>query len=75
MIKVDHENRCSICLDNFVEPKTLDLCGHKFCTTCIDEYFRVKPQCPCCFVIYGEIRGKNSSVEKHFDSKTLLFLR
>jgi len=57
IVKIDHENRCSICLDDFVEPKTLDLCSHKFCTTCIDEYFRVKPQCPCCFVIYGEIRG------------------
>ncbi len=53
-------DRCPICLDDFIEPKELDKCGHKFCTDCIDPYFQnVKPQCPCCFTIYGEIRGTN----------------
>ncbi|CAF2121060.1 unnamed protein product [Rotaria magnacalcarata] len=49
---------CAICLDDCTEPKELDRCGHVFCCTCIDQYFQsVKPQCPCCFTIYGEIRG------------------
>ncbi|CAF4389622.1 unnamed protein product [Rotaria socialis] len=49
---------CTICLDDCTEPKELDRCGHVFCSTCIDQYFQsVKPQCPCCFTIYGEIRG------------------
>ena len=51
-------DRCAICLDDCVEIKQLDKCGHTFCTACIDYYFQtVKPQCPCCFTIYGEIRG------------------
>ncbi|CAF0912065.1 unnamed protein product [Rotaria sordida] len=49
---------CPICLDECTEPKQLDKCGHTFCSTCIDPYFQtIKPQCPCCFTIYGEIRG------------------
>lgn len=51
-------DRCAICLDDCTEPKQLDKCSHIFCRTCIDHYFEtVKPQCPCCFTIYGEIRG------------------
>ncbi|CAF0846403.1 unnamed protein product [Adineta ricciae] len=51
-------DRCAICLDDCTEPKELAKCGHIFCTACIDQYFEtVKPQCPCCFTIYGEIRG------------------
>lgn len=49
---------CPICLDTCTEPKTLNRCGHIFCRQCIDYYFKtVKPQCPCCSTIYGEIRG------------------
>lgn len=45
-------------MDDFTEPKRLDKCGHTYCTDCIEQYFKlVKPQCPCCFTIYGEIRG------------------
>jgi len=51
-------DRCPICLDDCTEPKQLDKCSHIFCTSCIDQYFEtIKPQCPCCFTIYGEIRG------------------
>ncbi|CAF0788912.1 unnamed protein product [Adineta steineri] len=51
-------DRCAICMDDCIEPKQLDKCGHTFCTACIDQYFKaVKPQCPCCFTIYGNIRG------------------
>ncbi|CAF3424996.1 unnamed protein product [Rotaria sp. Silwood1] len=49
---------CPICLDDCTEPKQLNKCGHAFCSACIDQYFQtIKPQCPCCFTIYGEIRG------------------
>ncbi|CAF1071461.1 unnamed protein product [Adineta steineri] len=51
-------DRCAICLDDCTEPKQLDKCTHIFCAACIDQYFKtIKPQCPCCFTIYGEIRG------------------
>jgi len=51
-------DRCAICLDDCNDPKQLSKCSHVFCRTCIDQYFEtVKPQCPCCFTIYGEIRG------------------
>lgn len=50
--------RCPICLDDCTDPKQLSRCSHTFCTACIDHYFQsVKPQCPCCFTIYGEMRG------------------
>ena len=67
-------DRCAICLDDFTEPKQLDKCSHTFCTACIDQYFEtVKPQCPCCFTIYGEMRGEypldalGLSARMHFD--------
>jgi len=44
-------------MDELTEPKTLDKCGHRFCTSCIDQYFEIKPQCPLCFEVYGVIRG------------------
>ncbi len=56
LIEID---RCAICLDDCTQPKQLDKCSHIFCTDCIDHYFQsIKPQCPCCFTIYGEIRGR-----------------
>lgn len=59
--------RCAICMDDYTEPKKLDKCGHVFCTGCIDQYFHaVKPQCPCCFTVYGEIRGRNK-LSFHFN--------
>lgn len=40
------------------ETKKLDLCGHKFCRNCIDEYFRkVKSVCPICQRVYAIIDG------------------
>ena len=53
-------SECAICMDECNRPKALDRCGHIFCTACIDRYFNeVKPQCPCCFVVYGEMRGRS----------------
>ena len=48
---------CVICMDVFSKPKILHKCSHKFCEECIDEYFKVRPQCPVCFVAYGVITG------------------
>ena len=49
---------CAICLDEKVDnPKKLQ-CGHIFCTTCIDSYFKtVKPVCPVCGTVCGTIQG------------------
>jgi hypothetical protein len=29
-------------------PKTLDTCGHTFCTECVDTWLRHKRECPEC---------------------------
>ncbi|XP_053406461.1 uncharacterized protein LOC123546838 [Mercenaria mercenaria] len=55
--KPEDDNFCSICRDAHTNPKTLKKCSHSFCTDCIDEYFKIKPACPECFVAYGVIKG------------------
>ncbi|KAH3789919.1 E3 ubiquitin-protein ligase DTX3L-like [Dreissena polymorpha] len=51
------EDFCCICRDEHNDPKVLPKCSHSFCTDCIDEYFKIKPQCPMCFTAYGVITG------------------
>ena len=54
----DAGDTCIICMDVMENPKTLEKCGHAFCTDCIDECFkRSKPACPVCGVMYGKIMG------------------
>lgn len=48
---------CVICMDKFNNPKILHKCSHQFCGDCITDYFKVRPQCPVCFVVYGVIEG------------------
>ena len=49
---------CPICLDTMVLPKTLQKCRHRFCSRCIDAYFKhSKPICPLCGMIYGVVKG------------------
>ncbi|XP_060557380.1 uncharacterized protein LOC132717825 [Ruditapes philippinarum] len=55
--KPEDDDFCSICRDSHTNPKTLKKCSHSFCTDCIDEYFKIKPECPNCFVAYGVIKG------------------
>ncbi|KAK6184010.1 hypothetical protein SNE40_006557 [Patella caerulea] len=49
----DQEDSCSICLDIFTEPKTVD-CGHTFCRNCLENYYVKKHSesktfpCPIC---------------------------
>lgn len=53
----EKEDFCCICRDQHENPKILDKCSHKFCTECIDTYFKIKPVCPECFVAYGVVTG------------------
>jgi hypothetical protein len=47
------DENCVICMDSMSLPKKLDKCGHKFCTQCIDDYFKtVKQTCPICNTVY-----------------------
>ena len=49
---------CPICMDTMVLPKTLQKCRHRFCSRCIDAYFKHhKPICPLCGIIYGVVKG------------------
>ena len=48
---------CVICMDKFNNPRILHKCSHQFCSDCITDYFKVRPQCPVCFVVYGVIEG------------------
>lgn len=52
---------CGICRDVFVNPKILPLCGHVYCTECIDGYFKNLKEgnrrCPMCNKVHkGEKR-------------------
>uniref|UniRef100_A0A8D0BR99 RING-type domain-containing protein n=1 Tax=Salvator merianae TaxID=96440 RepID=A0A8D0BR99_SALMN len=43
-----NETICSICLDHFKDPVTVD-CGHNFCQVCITRCLEnAKPSCPQC---------------------------
>ncbi|XP_013387338.1 uncharacterized protein LOC106156570 [Lingula anatina] len=58
----DSDDNCAICMCDKDNPKTLPICKHSFCTSCIDEYFKCgKPVCPVCGVIYGVIQGDQPS--------------
>ncbi|XP_046578582.1 uncharacterized protein LOC124286271 [Haliotis rubra] len=49
---------CIICLEGISNPKTLQRCGHVFCTDCINRLFaRYKPVCPSCNMVYGVLTG------------------
>ncbi|CAE1281248.1 yggS [Acanthosepion pharaonis] len=55
----DTNDSCPICLCDFTDKKTLDKCGHSFCSACIDHSFSaVGPYCPVCQTVYGKIIGQ-----------------
>ncbi|XP_052811379.1 E3 ubiquitin-protein ligase DTX3L-like [Mya arenaria] len=61
MAKAEEQNCCPICLDNISDPKKL-ICGHVFCTKCIDMCLEVgKKVCPICFTVVGKITGDQPS--------------
>ncbi|XP_050416641.1 E3 ubiquitin-protein ligase TRIM71-like [Patella vulgata] len=37
MAEKTDNNNCSICLNDFTEPKTIE-CGHEFCVKCLEDY-------------------------------------
>ncbi|KAK7471616.1 hypothetical protein BaRGS_00035713 [Batillaria attramentaria] len=67
--------QCSICLESVREPKTLEKCGHTFCTACIDKSFQMtRPACPECQTLYGIIKGnqpENGKMKMHYEMFTL----
>lgn len=67
--KSDEKEKCMICLDTPRRPKTLEVCKHTFCGSCIEEYFKKsKPSCPVCGTIYGKLRGTQPRDGKMEDS-------
>uniref|UniRef100_A0A4W5PP70 E3 ubiquitin-protein ligase n=1 Tax=Hucho hucho TaxID=62062 RepID=A0A4W5PP70_9TELE len=54
----DEEESCPICLNTIKENKKKTLkCKHSFCRGCLEEAFKIKPVCPTCGVVYGELKG------------------
>ena len=51
------DEKCTICLSEFKKKKTLEKCGHSFCTSCIEEAFKHNKKCPVCSYVYGVIIG------------------
>jgi len=46
--KKKEDDNCSVCYNEFTEKTCTLNCGHKFCTTCIFEWFKKNPNCPIC---------------------------
>uniref|UniRef100_H3A424 E3 ubiquitin-protein ligase n=1 Tax=Latimeria chalumnae TaxID=7897 RepID=H3A424_LATCH len=53
------DRQCAICLEKMSEgnKETLPQCKHSFCKDCIAKSFQLKPACPVCGVIYGDLKG------------------
>ena len=51
------KEKCSICLCEITNKKTLPNCGHSFCAGCIDEAFKHTQKCPVCSTVYGTLIG------------------
>ncbi|XP_061162265.1 uncharacterized protein LOC133171518 [Saccostrea echinata] len=48
--------KCDICAERVHNPKTLDKCGHVFCTRCIDRHFLYHSECPTCGKKYEMVK-------------------
>lgn len=46
--EVSPDSKCPICLDIFNNISYLDICLHKFCFRCIQEWSKNKVECPLC---------------------------
>lgn len=51
------EGTCSVCLDYFRDPVTLD-CGHNFCRTCVDNSWGEAPRLAACPQCRERVRAK-----------------
>ncbi len=70
------DEACPICLEtlNISESTVLSKCKHRFCKDCLERAFHVKPTCPICGEIYGNLTGtqpKGSSITVSSDSSSL----
>lgn len=70
------DEACPICLEtlNISESTVLSKCKHRFCKACLERAFHVKPTCPICGEIYGNLTGtqpKGSSMTVSSDSSSL----
>ncbi|XP_067296197.1 probable E3 ubiquitin-protein ligase DTX3 [Pseudorasbora parva] len=67
---------CPICLD-LIKPNdcsVLTKCKHKFCKDCLARAFQLKPACPICGEIYGNLTGtqpKGGTMTVSRDSSSL----
>ncbi|XP_051977618.1 E3 ubiquitin-protein ligase DTX3L isoform X2 [Xyrauchen texanus] len=53
------EETCPICLETIkkLECEVLPKCKHCFCKECLKRAFQLKPACPICGEIYGDLMG------------------
>ncbi|XP_016332873.1 probable E3 ubiquitin-protein ligase DTX2 [Sinocyclocheilus anshuiensis] len=53
------DEACPICLETLKisECTVLSKCKHRFCKDCLERAFHVKPTCPICGEIYGNLTG------------------
>ena len=69
------DNICSICLDEYSEPKKLSTCGHTFCKACINKWLERKSSCPCCRRKVCTGLHRVSLSYKEYSSFNILYLR
>lgn len=70
------DETCPICLDSIKTPDctVLSKCKHKFCKDCLARAFQLKPACPICGEIYGDLTGtqpKGGTMTVSRDSSSL----
>ncbi|KAJ8005584.1 hypothetical protein DPEC_G00119460 [Dallia pectoralis] len=69
------EENCAICLETIDENyKTILKCNHSFCRGCLDQAFRIKPVCPTCGTVYGQLEGtqpKGGTMTVRMESSSL----
>lgn len=70
---VSPDSKCPICLDVFNNISYLDLCLHKFCFRCIQEWSKNKAECPLCKQPFNSIYHSIKSEQdfKQYDLQPL----
>lgn len=72
--EVSPDSKCPICLDIFNNISYLDLCLHKFCFRCIQEWSKNKAECPLCKQPFNSIYHSIKSEQdfKKYDLKPVV---
>ena len=55
--------QCPICLSNIRHVCELDLCGHVYCTACIDRWFEKHDSCPLCRQSYIVFQNQSLNIK------------